>query len=786
MNHEHEQNHATSSATASLQNDTVEPGQSSRSALLRKPEHAVPSGLVRRRMRDANGVADGADHAVTVASSSIGSPLPDTLMRKFETSLGVDLSGVRVHTGGASERAAESVGAKAYTVGNDIHFRAGHYDPLTFHGQQLLAHEIVHTVQQSGGVQRVQFKLEVSPPGDGLEHEADSAAHSMVSGAPAIVSAATGISPHALQRRAATEGEAAELERLDNAENAAYKAFGKLSNAAQAWDYLASASGPVRQAAFAKLSRTRLSAAIARAGEGEDVFLVDSMGTLDTPAGPVERYPEYKTASERQFERQLQVGADVTGGVLGATGYLIAGDKGADLGATGDLLLSCTSPHPLNSQEVVNAPRTESYMHRAPTHVTTSPRSTTRVTVATEGVPSGEQRHLGLDTRYDPETARSIKPPLPAGEHKLEVRRNTTQAQIEPVSVAPAAAVPGEALPAATTVSDAAAAAPPELVTPAATASATASIEAEGAAATSQELAASAKSVHDAAQEVDRLSRQIWELNAELVYYRNEAQKAKAMASTTPLKLEAKNARQVVRDAQAKLEGLFREFAKAKKDETIARREACTNAESLQRQARLRSEIAQWERELAEVAKENYYNVAQGAKASNLKSYIQSSKELLGAELEAGPIYARLRASSPGTGAKYATALESAFQNLPPEWRTPDGSFMDVTTGKFVPRDQASPDHIWALRDVAGVEGLELMRPALQALVAELPKNYFPLTQAAQSSKGARTMLEWFETPIGSGVQRDFRAVLLDLERNAKENVKRAIKDPDSLLQMAK
>jgi hypothetical protein len=170
---------------ATAHNDTVEPGQSSRSALLRKPDHAVASGLVQRKARDANGVADGAEHAVSAASLSSGSPLPDTLMRKFESSLGADLSGVRIHTGGASERAADAVGAKAYTMGNDIHFGAGHYDPSSPGGQHLLAHEVAHTVQQSGEPQRMQFQLEVSSPGDSLEHEADRAADAMVAGGPA-------------------------------------------------------------------------------------------------------------------------------------------------------------------------------------------------------------------------------------------------------------------------------------------------------------------------------------------------------------------------------------------------------------------------------------------------------------------------------------------------------------------------------------------------------------------------------------------------------------------------
>jgi len=203
MNHEHEQGHTSSTAAARAamtDDDAIEPGQSSRSALLRKPEHAVASGLLQRKARDPNGVADGAEHAVATASSSGGASLPAALMRKFEGSLSTDLSSVRIHTGDDSARAADAVGAKAYTMGNDIHFGSGHYAPSSSSGQHLLAHEVAHTVQQSGGVKRMQFKLDVSSPGDDLEHEADRAADAMISGEPATVARASRLSRHALQR----------------------------------------------------------------------------------------------------------------------------------------------------------------------------------------------------------------------------------------------------------------------------------------------------------------------------------------------------------------------------------------------------------------------------------------------------------------------------------------------------------------------------------------------------------------------------------------------------------
>src|SRR5262249_20869159 len=143
--------------------------------------------------RDGNGVTDGAEHAVTAAASSTGSTLPSSIQRKFESSLGADLSSVRVHTSETSAEAADAVGARAYTVGNDIHFAAGQYDPTSPHGEHLLAHEVAHTVQQRGATPMRQNKLEVSAPYDAAEHEADRAADAMVSGRMTTLSLAGGV-----------------------------------------------------------------------------------------------------------------------------------------------------------------------------------------------------------------------------------------------------------------------------------------------------------------------------------------------------------------------------------------------------------------------------------------------------------------------------------------------------------------------------------------------------------------------------------------------------------------
>jgi Domain of unknown function (DUF4157) len=89
--------------------------------------------------------------------SSGGRVLPDAVCSKMETMLGADFSNVRVHVGPQAER----IGAIAFTVGSDIYFAPGRYQPNTMQGQQLLGHELAHVVQQREGRVR-------NPLGSGL------------------------------------------------------------------------------------------------------------------------------------------------------------------------------------------------------------------------------------------------------------------------------------------------------------------------------------------------------------------------------------------------------------------------------------------------------------------------------------------------------------------------------------------------------------------------------------------------------------------------------------------
>src|SRR5205085_6003987 len=78
-----------------------------------------------------------------------GRPLDAAERSLMEARFGHDFSRVRVHTDARAAESAQSVNALAYTVGRNVVFATGQYRPATSPGRQLLAHELVHTIQQS-------------------------------------------------------------------------------------------------------------------------------------------------------------------------------------------------------------------------------------------------------------------------------------------------------------------------------------------------------------------------------------------------------------------------------------------------------------------------------------------------------------------------------------------------------------------------------------------------------------------------------------------------------------
>lgn len=72
-------------------------------------------------------------------------PLDRKLRAALEEELGANLKDVKVHTGGNAADLAKDLGAKAFTVGNDIYFGKS----ADANDKKMLAHEMIHVLQQT-------------------------------------------------------------------------------------------------------------------------------------------------------------------------------------------------------------------------------------------------------------------------------------------------------------------------------------------------------------------------------------------------------------------------------------------------------------------------------------------------------------------------------------------------------------------------------------------------------------------------------------------------------------
>ncbi len=110
--------------------------------------------------REANGAMTASPdiEGAIQGSKGKGEALDQGVRGKMEQAFGADFSGVKVHHNSESDQINQSIQAKAFTTGQDLFFKQGAYDPNSRSGQELLAHELTHVVQQNGAT--VQSKKE--------------------------------------------------------------------------------------------------------------------------------------------------------------------------------------------------------------------------------------------------------------------------------------------------------------------------------------------------------------------------------------------------------------------------------------------------------------------------------------------------------------------------------------------------------------------------------------------------------------------------------------------------
>lgn len=135
---------------------------------------------------------------------SPGRPLDAGTRGFMESRFGHDFSQVRVHTDSQAGESARAVNAHAYTVGQDIAFAPGKYNPGLESGRRLLAHELAHTVQQQG-LHRSAAGIGVAESGESqqLEREADTMANAVMRGSAVDVTTGSRVSSPIISRVAA-------------------------------------------------------------------------------------------------------------------------------------------------------------------------------------------------------------------------------------------------------------------------------------------------------------------------------------------------------------------------------------------------------------------------------------------------------------------------------------------------------------------------------------------------------------------------------------------------------
>jgi hypothetical protein len=143
-------------------------------------QQQVGNRAVQRLLAQRNGAGsyelDESTEARINRERSLGLPLDPTVQTHMTQAIGHDFSDVRVHIDSESDSLNRQLGAKAFTTDQDIFFREGAYTPHTGSGQELIAHELAHVVQQSAGVVSGGGCLTVNAPEDVFEQQANAVA----------------------------------------------------------------------------------------------------------------------------------------------------------------------------------------------------------------------------------------------------------------------------------------------------------------------------------------------------------------------------------------------------------------------------------------------------------------------------------------------------------------------------------------------------------------------------------------------------------------------------------
>ena len=85
-----------------------------------------------------------------ISKGAVERRVPDTLMAEIQKELHADFSQIKI----LDSHLPTLNGSSTFSIGNEIHFAPGAFQPHTKEGKELIAHELSHVVQQRGGSQK--------------------------------------------------------------------------------------------------------------------------------------------------------------------------------------------------------------------------------------------------------------------------------------------------------------------------------------------------------------------------------------------------------------------------------------------------------------------------------------------------------------------------------------------------------------------------------------------------------------------------------------------------------
>ncbi|HEU4769355.1 MAG TPA: DUF4157 domain-containing protein [Pyrinomonadaceae bacterium] len=152
---------ASRGAAPAVQRDVLEDAVEEAEHLAEEEEEAMPQATgTGTAMAKREGTTPLALPTNAIPRSG-GRSLEPEVQHFFSDRTGLDFAHVRIHADAEAAASASRIAARAYTVGSNIYFGRGQYEPKSHEGRTLIAHELAHVVQQSHG--QVQRRMNAGP-----------------------------------------------------------------------------------------------------------------------------------------------------------------------------------------------------------------------------------------------------------------------------------------------------------------------------------------------------------------------------------------------------------------------------------------------------------------------------------------------------------------------------------------------------------------------------------------------------------------------------------------------